>query len=368
MAEPKERLYSSSNPGRWVFQPTLDTNNRAPESNHLKKTQALQNSIEILTETFAGVATPNRDYVVLDYPDYSNVGDSAIYLGELELLYKVFDRGPSFVCSKRTFHGQVGGPPGDRVIFLQGGGNFGDLWPSHQSFREMVIERFPNHRIVQLPQSIHFNREENLAECARMIESHRDFTLFVRDQESYELAHANFSCETRLCPDAALALGALERPTKPDIPVLCMMRLDQEGTFSEAQTQEIAKLGPVEDWLEDTPGMRSVGERLLEKSARKFSFSRPGLDRRLTQVFDRWAAARLARGISQLSRAEFVVTDRLHVHVLCSLMGISHAVFDNSYGKITRFIEAWPGDGIGTVVRNFDEVHHLLEKRSNSFS
>jgi pyruvyl transferase EpsO len=38
-----------------------------------------------------------------------------------------------------------------------------------------------------------------------------------------------------------------------------------------------------------------------------------------------------------------VVTDRLHVHILSLLQGKAHAVLDNSYGKIARFMAAFTG-------------------------
>ena len=316
-----------------------------------------------MEDIFLSVLVPNADYVILDYPDHSNVGDSAIYVGEMVLLRKTFKSGPSFVSSQKTFHSQVGGAPGKRIIFLHGGGNFGDTWPAHQVFRETVLERFPDNKIVQLPQSIQFDQVESLDRCARVIERHSDFTLFVRDQESFQLAQSKFDCEVKLCPDAALALGELPRSVQPEIPVLCLMRLDHEGAIKEAAVDEFAGFGPVEDWLDEAPSMRSIRDRVIERAARKVSFSRSNLDERLVRVYDRWAAARLLRGLAQISRAEFVVTDRLHVHILCSLAGIPHAVFDNSYGKITRYIDAWPQDGVGKVVKTMRDVRQLLMER-----
>jgi pyruvyl transferase EpsO len=45
-----------------------------------------------------------------------------------------------------------------------------------------------------------------------------------------------------------------------------------------------------------------------------------------------------------------VVTDRLHAHLLSLLLGIPHAVLDNSYGKLSRFLDAWTG-GAGLMQR-----------------
>ena len=48
------------------------------------------------------------------------------------------------------------------TILLSGGGNFGDLYESHQEIREDVIANFPANRIIQLPQSISFHAGEAL--------------------------------------------------------------------------------------------------------------------------------------------------------------------------------------------------------------
>jgi exopolysaccharide biosynthesis predicted pyruvyltransferase EpsI len=37
------------------------------------------------------------------------------------------------------------------------------------------------------------------------------------------------------------------------------------------------------------------------------------------------------------------VTDRLHVHICSLLLGRPHAVLDNNYGKIRRFMAAFSG-------------------------
>ncbi|TIO38875.1 MAG: exopolysaccharide biosynthesis protein, partial [Mesorhizobium sp.] len=95
-------------------------------------------------------------------------------------------------------------------IFIHGGGNFGDLWITHQDFRERVLEQFPNRRIIQFPQSIHYKSQERRERSARIIGGHKNFVLLVRDEESKAFAEKHFDCEVRLCPDMAFCIGALE--------------------------------------------------------------------------------------------------------------------------------------------------------------
>ena len=60
--------------------------------------------------------------------------------------------------------------------------------------------------------------------------------------------------------------------------------------------------------------------------------------------YDAVARARVARGCRLLSSGRVVITDRLHAHILSLLLGIPHAVLDNTYGKLRRFLDAWTGD------------------------
>src|SRR5262245_24147298 len=85
------------------------------------------------------------------YPDYAmttNVGDQLIVLGTLEFFKKY--------AIKRRFSRNVRNsePVGklpiraDDVIVLHGGGNFGDIYPHFQRYREDVISHYKDHKII----------------------------------------------------------------------------------------------------------------------------------------------------------------------------------------------------------------------------
>ena len=94
---------------------------------------------------------------ILDFPDIRNCGDSAIWLGEMAYLRDA-PRQAAGVCladARLLARGLERVVP-EGPIFIHGGGNFGDVWVAHQDFRERVLERFPDRRIIQFPQSIHY--------------------------------------------------------------------------------------------------------------------------------------------------------------------------------------------------------------------
>jgi exopolysaccharide biosynthesis predicted pyruvyltransferase EpsI len=49
----------------------------------------------------------------------------------------------------------------------------------------------------------------------------------------------------------------------------------------------------------------------------------------------------MERGLRALSRGRVAVSDRLHGHVLCELLGIPHVMFPDRYGKVHSFHETW---------------------------
>jgi pyruvyl transferase EpsO len=275
---------------------------------------------------------------ILDFPDYSNCGDSAIWLGQLAYLRTRHRADPAYVAGIADFSpSDLRRRAAEGPIMLTGGGNFGDLWEAHQDFRELVMEQFPDRRIIQFPQSIHYRSPARAEITARVIGRHRNFVLLVRDEESKHFAEQQFDCEVRLCPDMALCIGTIE-PAEAEFPVLAMLRTDQERAADP--TQRSCDPGvPVEDWVGEAALPVRVATALGTVSA--ILAGRAG-SRRLARQ-EAAARQRLGRGIRQLSRGRAIVTDRLHVHLCSLLLGRPHAVLDNSYGKVRRFMSAFSG-------------------------
>lgn len=283
-------------------------------------------------------------YALLDFPDHSNVGDSAIWLGELRFLQAVTGRAPSYVCRfdycDWNWLGQF-----DGTILLHGGGNFGDIYERHQLFREEVLARFPERRVMQLPQTLHFKDPAGLERTARVIANHKDFSLFVRDERSLAIAR-QFDCRVAMAPDLAFFLD-LKRIGKPRHAGLYLRRTDEEQV---AETAAPSAPGWVTaDWLDEPADFhRATRMRVMIEGALAGRTDRALLRERL---YRRLAEGRVRRGVRLLSSAREVVTDRLHAHILCTLMGVPHAVADNSYGKLSSFMDAWGTDRPGSPAR-----------------
>jgi exopolysaccharide biosynthesis predicted pyruvyltransferase EpsI len=276
---------------------------------------------------------------LIDFPNHSNVGDSAIWLGETCWL-----RGNGvkivYACDFETYsREQMAIRLGEGAILLHGGGNLGDFWPHLQQFRERVIQDFPRSKIIQLPQTIHFEDEWGLGEARRVFNAHPDFTLLCRDRRSLDFARAEFACPSLLCPDMAFALGPLPDAGPPAREVLWLCRTDAES--AGGPLPEV--FGDVEraDWLDEEPTPLRERCRSLSAELASDSAGRMALLDELLATYDPLARERLDRGRRLLRRGKVVVTDRLHGHILCLMMGVPDLLLDNVYGKVRRFYDTW---------------------------
>ena len=283
-----------------------------------------------------------KPYALLDFPDYGNIGDSAIWQGNIAWLKRRVLAAPVYTCRCYVDLAEMKAKMPDGVILLQGGGNFGDIWPQHQSFRDAVLDAFPGRPVVQLPQSIHYGDEAAVARTAEAIRRHGAFTLLVRDQPSYDLATSRFDCTVTLCPDMAFALGPLQRSRPPVSDVLLALREDIEARPSSAVTDMLPKAWVRSDWPADDPALYAQVLRQTRLSSFLTLDSRKWRREARTLLnFNTLADRRVASGLHQLSGARFIITDRLHVHILSTLLGVPHVFLDNSYGKIRRFSDCF---------------------------
>lgn len=314
------------------------------------------------TECLGPFAPKGEPFALVDFPDHYNVGDSAIYAGELAFFDRQVGRPADYVSSLSTYRADIDPFCPEGVVFHHGGGNFGDVWPRHHEHRLDVIRRYRHRKIVQLPQTLHFSSESARDETARAIADHPDYTLMVRDEASLDLARLHFDCETILCPDAAYNLRRLKADRAPDRDVIVLLRKDHEAPQVDLGGVLSAYGEPV-DWkspnYEARPMLRLAFERLVSP---RFPKSRAlmALRERSFRLF----AARLVRwGVNLIGRARFLISDRLHAHIIASLMRMPHIALDNSYGKIGSYIAAWGDDGLATLASGPEDLKAALAVR-----
>jgi exopolysaccharide biosynthesis predicted pyruvyltransferase EpsI len=290
---------------------------------------------EVLTPLILG-----KKCALIDFPHHPNVGDSAIWVGEQIFLSKLGVK-PAYVCATRNrdWNAMERAIGRDGTILIHGGGNFGDIWPEHQQLREEALERFPDHPVLQLPQTVHFNDPHEADRTAAKIRKHGKFTLAVRDRRSLAFAQERFECDVVLCPDMAFCIGPIDAAASSDQRILLLLRSDKEKN-DHSLAQVVLRSPDVlcTDWLTESyteTRLRAVAGVFADILRGKAAPSRRG------SYYNALASVRLRRGLRQLATFRYIVSDRLHVHILSTLLGRHHALLDNNYGKLSSFTAAW---------------------------
>lgn len=287
---------------------------------------------DCLVQSFSKAVSMTSMVVHANFPHYGNVGDSAIWLAEEALLQSNGEAAPvtlpTFDAAVRFFRKHE---PDSTTIILPGGGNFGSLWPGEHERRLRLMEQFDKATFIQMPQSIYFVDDDLLARTRSVLKKVRNFTLFVRDRASVDFARRYLDCEAHLVPDAAVFLN-LETQATPGREVVHIIRGDKEGRAVDLHTN-LDRL-----WTEDSRAVRRIS-----KYARWAGTISPGTAVE-SSLYRKVARERVRKGIELLASARGVITDRLHGHILCALLGVPHVSVDTVQGKIRNFRETWTSE------------------------
>ncbi|MGY8917832.1 MAG: polysaccharide pyruvyl transferase family protein [Flavobacteriales bacterium] len=299
----------------------------------------------------------DRDYVLLDLPNHRNIGDQLIYIGE-----SCFLKQSDAKCvsnSSLTFDNNIFK---QEMLLLHGGGNFGDLYSVHQNYRENIIMSYPNNKILIFPQSLHFEDKKRMVKSLSIYNNHNDLIVCARDQ--YTLDILIKYCPNNnvlLVPDMAFCSSYTLNENESQNKILYLKRKDAELKNENEFTF---------DFSVDELDWPTYNPTLLEFFYRKFN----NLDNRLSRVVfklinkssvfglfclrDENKYADL--GVDFLSKYKFVITTRLHGHILSILLGVPSIIIDNSYGKNKRFYMSWLQDEPLSYFANSEEEANQL--------
>ena len=302
---------------------------------------------ELLHRTWGDLLPAGTDVAVALYPDHRNVGDAAIWCGTRSLLRSLGVR-VRYGCDPWSYDPQqlaTAHPHGP--ILLLGGGNIGDVYGMEQGLRLRILEDFADRPIIQLPQSIWFRTSDARDAMAATLARCRDVTLLLRDSQSLAFARTHFSVRSLACPDAALALDLADVPRTADVPIVALWRRDIEfdrplpplpdGSI-EVDWQDQTDDRPPRSWAHDAFRATVGGSPTnaapcppLRRMAWRFA---PAL-------WDAVARERTLRGCRLLARGRAVITNRLHAHLICTLLRIPHVFCDTVNGKLSAYQGTW---------------------------
>jgi pyruvyl transferase EpsO len=283
-----------------------------------------------------------RPLVYLDYPVHLNFGDLLIMRGTerfyAEHGHRVLARSAymNFLDRARSRISN------QTILVMHGGGNFGDLYPVHQNFREEIVRRFPDNRIVILPQSVHFSSALELERSARVFRRHRDVVLCVRDHASLARVRARFTHNCVLMPDMAHQLWRRYQPRPPQGGrTLKLLRLDAEAREHQGQAEMQQQ---AMDWLDFNPRWSCwIFGRILELHTLEGKY---GLELGARALWYRYCEMLHQRMESRFLEYSDIITSRLHGMIFGLLLGKRVRYLDNIYGKLSGYARTWFDDRV----------------------
>lgn len=288
----------------------------------------------------------DSDYVLLDLPYFPNVGDILIWQSALDLL-KTIPYKCLYSCSKDNY---VKPHISESVIIIfMGGGNFGDIWKSHQIFRHKVMTDFPRNRIIQLPQSVCFISNDELVQDAAFFNAHQgSVTICLRDKKSYDIIKRNYQSTTPLLlPDLVLSLDVSDYLVgKPKVSKKCSKKLFVRRTDLEQNSLDYQKMPfyadcVVSDWptMKKNKMTKKIGKVFRRLLGKKIHSSLMNL------IYQKYYKSKMLNvGMKFIQKYDVVYSTRLHAAILATLMGKETVLFDNSYGKCFGVWDLWMKD------------------------
>lgn len=291
-----------------------------------------------LNDKVRNALTPliDSDYILLDVPYYSNIGDTLIWQGTEDLLKTI-----PYKCLYRASIGsfEYKSLPKDVVILLLGGGNWSDMYYHHNEFRNKIIELYPNNKIIILPQTIYYKGASLIRKDAAICRKHKQLFICARDKYGFDfLKKYNFSKNILLVPDMAFCINIallvnMSLPANKSI--LLFKRIDKEQTNTDSVIKNLAcSEYDVSDWplyQQSEPMVDYIKAEILKKNNAVAD----------AYAYNTYLPSRVRAGVELISQYNTVISNRLHGAILSILLDKKVTIIDNSYGKNAQFYDTW---------------------------
>ena len=260
----------------------------------------------------------NKCIYYIGSEEYGNLGDNEIaeaimkfsryYFPDyhlLEVTCKDFQKAKSYL------HKYI---KNEDVIFLTGGGNFGNTYPLSDNIREYIITGWQNNLKIVFPQTIDFSHNDEgnawLEKAQRVYTKEHNVIVFTREKHSFYIAKKYFQCSSYLVPDIVLFCNE-HQYVKREESVLFCFRDDKEKYISETVKESIKKAVIKSDYEIKQTDLQLPYD--IKKSQRK---------------------EEIMKKMDDMRKSSLVITDRLHGMIFAVITGTPCIVFSNYNHKI----------------------------------
>lgn len=283
-------------------------------------------------------------------PKHDNLGDHAIALSETQFIKENFssyevteivvERWRKYKCLiKKKIKN-------DDIVFLTGGGNFGDVYLQDEKLRRYVIKNCKNNLTVIFPQTVYFSDtvkgKKELEKTKRIFKRHQKLIICAREKISYDFLRKEFdSNEVYLCPDMVFYLKICYGDKTSTKKIGVCFRNDAEKSENNICCEDIA-------------------EKFNDYKIESFD----------TRLFNTNINADREKHISalmtQLNDYDIIITDRLHGMLLGLFLGKNVFVVDTKSPKIRGSV-AWFNPQDVTVISKISDISEPINYSGTNY-
>ena len=292
--------------------------------------------------------TKKKQAYVMLAANYNNLGDIAITKAQEEFLkhnlsndYEIIvvphDKTYQKYLSIKKYANK------DTIITLIGGGNSGSLYEFIEEPRRFILKFFKKYKIVSFPQSIVYEKQKIIyqKEFVKLCKKCTNLTLIAREQISYKRYNKLLgkSAKILLTPDIVFTLN-VNIEDKKRCGASYIFRNDKEKDISDGTQKKLINI--CDELYSDRSFNDTCDVRIKENGYTE-----------------------LKRFISDISKRELVVTDRLHGMILSYISNTPCIALDNNNHKIKSTYETWLNNQTLIFMSNdLEQINEYLKEKT----
>ncbi len=232
-------------------------------------------------------------------PRHANTGDLLLTLGQRS----AFESAGIEIVETLSWPDFPSGKIEADAVFLHGGGNLGDLYRHETDFRMGICRSGKFKRVIWLPQSMEYLNSETARSDMSELAAFDNVEVWLRDAPSLSRAISFGLRRVRLVPDGVFGLSCSPTSFSDTGRRLIVRRCDRESHSPGSSIDD--------DWLLPGSCMPHFEMESWDLVTRRFRDIR------------------------------MVITDRLHVHLLCVLSDIPNILVADRFGKNRAMYTTW---------------------------
>lgn len=287
-------------------------------------------------------------------PTYGNLGDQAIAEAEKRYLMKEFSEYQVISIYDYSTRPAIKKVykiiTDDDIVMINGGGNFGNLYPKAERDRNKILKKFKDKSIIIFPVSVYYTNNkdgEKALNQAKAVFSENDRTIITaREELSFNKLKEMFPhIRTLLTPDIVLSL--------------------EENLI---QNYKVNRKGALFVLRNDTE--KYISNTVIEKlrnEVKKYNFEIKQTDTVINKdnIIDEERLELLTEKWQEFYDSKIVITDRLHGMIFAYLTRTPCLVLNNNNGKVEFTYNNWLSK-VNFIkllkTNNSDEIYQALIK------